>query len=1027
MPEPRFIQLPKVPQTFDEHAMRNLMQAVRHNLQQIIEKGIGESQFRTTYLNTVGSAGGGVATPGAPEARTPVGTPGPVYNLTATGAYSSILLDWLGPPETGWTHFEVWRSVVENLAEARRWARVDVEGYSDSPPVAGVPYYYWVRAAIGENFGPFAGPVNAQIVPDFDLIYGGIENQIFTDPLFTALGGRVDLIELDISSIEADITGINAQLADLGGTPDFDPAVAYTIGDLVKYLGGLYRNIQATTPPSPLPTDLAYWDKIGDYASLGEAVAANVASIDLLVSDLAAEALRIDQLFADVYNVTTGLASRATIAYVDQATADIFGAAVSSFTQINAALYDPTTGLNATKASIVQLNQAVAGIYAAAVSSFTQINAALYDPVTGLTATKADITYVDQVEADIYAAAVSQFTNINAALGATDNLVNPLNILGWTDGWSLPLTAELAAHTVGGRTGVMLQDQRSTSVVTPSDWFDIDPSAIYEVTFNLQSNSAGLNYFGFDTAAAGSEVVTTAARVVGPDGSVAATIDVNPYLLNGWRGNNAWRSYRCYLFGPDADTLAPLPLSQNTTRYGYRLEAGQTRVRLTLEGGLSLNYTPHIYYWANVSVRRLSNTSIAGVTGLNTAIVDAEAGAVATATQQVYTSLGGSQAVVESKAQSWDGTTAQWSTKAQVNDLVGGIGLLNDGVSTRLYVQADRFAVYGSAVPGDTSLGIPFVVENGVTYIKDASIRDAAIKTAKIDDLAVTTAKLGNLQVTNAKIASLAVSKIEAGTISVQMLLTGSIVVNTNGFIRSGQTAYDTGVGWWLGTVSGSPRFSIGNGTTQYMRWTGGDNPSLQTSRLVVNGSEIYNSPLASNSARIHTGGGRTAPFAIYDASQYSGAPVPEAAAVLLGFYSPAYLSGHHHKRLAFFNQDALFQISVRLPGEPGETAPETIVYLDYRVNNGDWINIANLGSLRGNAGTTAPTTGSYVRRFTTPDSWNTLDFRARAANAAPITMTVFFNNANQAPQASGGSSGDGATTPLIPTPWTPPPGAIEP
>ena len=1030
MPEPRFIQLPKVPQAFDERSMRNLMQAVRHNLQQIIEKGISSEQFRTIYLGTVGT-GGTSTTPEAPDAVTPVGTPGIVSNLTATGAYSSILLDWIGPLDTGWTHFEVWRAEVESLAEARRWAKVDVEGYSDSPPTAGVPYYYWVRAAIDENFGPWAGPVSAQIVPDFDTIYDGIQDQIFNDPLFTSLGGRVDLIEFDLSAIEGDIASINAQIMDLSGATPFDANTAYEVGDLVTYNGRLYICIQATTPPSPLPTDPAYWDDIGAYASLGEAVAAHSNQIDINISDIAAEVTRVDQLFADVYNATTGLSSRATIVYVDQVEADIYGAAVSQFSQINAALYDPVTGLDATKASIVQLNQAVADIYGAAVTSFTQINAALYDPTTGIATTKADITYVDQTAVDIYGAAVSQFTNINAALGVADNLVNPLNILGWTDGWALPLTAALETATVGGRTGVMLRDQRGTSVVTPSDWFDIDPGAIYEVSFNLQSNSAGLNSLGLDTAVAGSEAVTTATRTVNPDGSVAGTVDADPYLLNGFRGNNAWRSYRCYLFGPDADTTAPLPPSQSTTRYGYKLEPGQTRVRLTLEGGLSLDYTPHIYYWTNVSVRRISDTSIAGVTQLNTAISDAEAGAVATATQQVYTSLGGSQAVVEAKAQSWDGTTAQWSVKAQVNDLVGGIGLLNDGVSTRLYVQADRFAVYGSAVPGDTSLGIPFVVENGVTYIKDASIRDAAIKTAQIDDLAVTTAKIGGLQVTDAKIASLAVSKIQAGTISVNLTLAGSIIVSTNGFIRSGQETYDTGTGWWLGTVSNTPRFSIGNGSNQYMRWSGS---ALQTSKLVVNGAEIYNSPLEANSARIHTGGGRTAPFVIYDINQDQKSEfAPDAQAIVGPFYGPSYLTGHYHKRLAFQNQDALIQITGQYLGPGGSPASDYRLELSYRTNGGIWEVPLRTYFLEATTDG-GHVSGTFVRRFTTPNTWNTLDFRGRlyrgsGTNASDIivTLSVFFNNANQSNPVNEATSGDASTVPLPPIVWEPPPGGILP
>lgn len=50
---------------------------------------------------------------------------------------------------------------------------------------------------------------------------------------------------------------------------------------------------------------------------------------------------------------------------------------------------------------------------------------------------------------------------------------------------------------------------------------------------------------------------------------------------------------------------------------------------------------------------------------------------------------------------------------------------------------------------------------------------------------------------------------------------TGAIVLATSGLIRSGQTDYNTGTGWWLGNVSGTPKFSIGNPATYYMTWDG--------------------------------------------------------------------------------------------------------------------------------------------------------------------------------------------------------------
>ena len=47
------------------------------------------------------------------------------------------------------------------------------------------------------------------------------------------------------------------------------------------------------------------------------------------------------------------------------------------------------------------------------------------------------------------------------------------------------------------------------------------------------------------------------------------------------------------------------------------------------------------------------------------------------------------------------------------------------------------------------------------------------------------------------------------------MITTGYITLSTAGNIKSGQTAYNTGTGFWLGNDGGTPKFSIGDGTNK--------------------------------------------------------------------------------------------------------------------------------------------------------------------------------------------------------------------
>ena len=77
--------------------------------------------------------------------------------------------------------------------------------------------------------------------------------------------------------------------------------------------------------------------------------------------------------------------------------------------------------------------------------------------------------------------------------------------------------------------------------------------------------------------------------------------------------------------------------------------------------------------------------------------------------------------------------------------------------------------------------------------------------------------------------ANMAANSIVAGSINVTDLAAinadmgsitaGDIVIPSGGFIRSGQTAFDTGTGFYLGNDSGVPKFSIGDSTGNKFSW----------------------------------------------------------------------------------------------------------------------------------------------------------------------------------------------------------------
>lgn len=143
---------------------------------------------------------------------------------------------------------------------------------------------------------------------------------------------------------------------------------------------------------------------------------------------------------------------------------------------------------------------------------------------------------------------------------------------------------------------------------------------------------------------------------------------------------------------------------------------------------------------------------------------------------------------------------AQYAVRLDVGGKVIGFGLMSDGPSGEadtFEIRADRFIVAAPAgYEGDAA--VPFVVDtvSGKTVIDGAVIKIASIQTAAIEDASIT----------NAKIVDLSASKITSGEI-----VGKDIELNTGGVIRCGQTAFNTGYGFWLGMgIDGYARFSIG-------------------------------------------------------------------------------------------------------------------------------------------------------------------------------------------------------------------------
>ncbi|MEN5117513.1 host specificity factor TipJ family phage tail protein [Luteimonas sp. TWI662] len=111
----------------------------------------------------------------------------------------------------------------------------------------------------------------------------------------------------------AQAEALAAEIAEIVGAPEWEAGATYNAGWLVRYDGGLYRARVQTTGQNPA-TSPAAWEKLGDYDSVGEALAAALAATTQLATDLSAEVTRLDAVVARLPSGNGALAAQATVA-----------------------------------------------------------------------------------------------------------------------------------------------------------------------------------------------------------------------------------------------------------------------------------------------------------------------------------------------------------------------------------------------------------------------------------------------------------------------------------------------------------------------------------------------------------------------------------------------------------------------------------------------------------------------------------------------------------------------------------------
>lgn len=139
---------------------------------------------------------------------------------------------------------------------------------------------------------------------------------------------------------------LQAQINDVVGTADdWVSTTAYPQGDSVRYSGHLYRAKQAVPANTP-PPNATYWEDVGNYSSVGEAVAAAVAMSVQNASDIEVESTRTDGLVARMPAGSGTLATNAQVSNEETVRANADTALGESITAVQASLDAAMQGLS---------------------------------------------------------------------------------------------------------------------------------------------------------------------------------------------------------------------------------------------------------------------------------------------------------------------------------------------------------------------------------------------------------------------------------------------------------------------------------------------------------------------------------------------------------------------------------------------------------------------------------------------------------------------------------------------------------
>lgn len=127
------------------------------------------------------------------------------------------------------------------------------------------------------------------------------------DALTAISADYTDLVNTASNSLTSRIDSLTSEVASILGAEEYNSASSYATGNLVSYQGKLYRAKQAST--NKVPTNTSYWEKIGNYDSIGAAVSDLASRVTTVESATASHASRLSTVESRSATATSNITS----------------------------------------------------------------------------------------------------------------------------------------------------------------------------------------------------------------------------------------------------------------------------------------------------------------------------------------------------------------------------------------------------------------------------------------------------------------------------------------------------------------------------------------------------------------------------------------------------------------------------------------------------------------------------------------------------------------------------------------------